>query len=199
MNSRLVITALIVLLIAGFAVYTLTRPSVQEPTNQNSTTTVATSTPATNTKTYSSAEYDISFTYPSSYVLSEQDAPGSAQRAHHTITLIRAEDLPAPEGGEGPPAITIDIFQNTLDSQSAREWITNTSNSNYKLGDGTISSTTIGSRDALSYRWSGLYEGTSVVTATDDWVYMFSVTYMEMGAPIVQDFVAIRNSAQIAQ
>lgn len=146
---------------------------------------------------YVSAEYGISFSYPDTYVLTERDAPGSALRKHHSIVLIRKEDLPLPENGEGPPAISIDIYQNNLDRQETEEWIKNTSASNFKLGTGDLASTTVSGLPALSYRWSGLYEGTTVALARPDWVYAFSVTYLEMGTPIVQDFVLIRDTIQI--
>lgn len=51
---------------------------------------------------------------------------------------------------------------------------------------------------ALSYRWSGLYEGTTIVIAWSKWVHTLSVAYMEMGASIVQNFVSIRDSFRIA-
>ncbi|HEY4516706.1 MAG TPA: hypothetical protein VJG64_02065 [Candidatus Paceibacterota bacterium] len=120
-------------------------------------------------------------------------------RKHHVITLMRKEDLPLPEGGEGPSAITIDVYQNDLDHLGAEAWARNTSSSNFKLGDGRFSSTTVSDLPALSYLWSGLYEGTTIVVAQPKWIYAFSVTYLEMGASIVQDFVTVRDSVRIAQ
>lgn len=148
---------------------------------------------------YSNAAYGISFSYPEGYVLTETDAAGSAQRAHHVITLMRSGDLPPPEAGEGPPSITIDIYQNDRDALSAEAWIRNDSRSNFKLGDGRLASTTISGIPALSYRWSGLYEGTTIALAQPRWIYALSVTYLEMGADIVQDFVAVRDSVRIVQ
>jgi hypothetical protein len=148
---------------------------------------------------YTNATYGISFSYPTSYVLTEMDAPGSEMRKHHVITLMRKEDLPLPERGEGPPAITIDIYQNNLDKQTTEGWIRNSRESNFKLGEGRLASTTISGFPALSYRWSGLYEGSTIVLAEPNWIYAFTVTYLEMGAPIVQDFVALREGVQIAQ
>ncbi len=148
---------------------------------------------------YVSAEYGISFSYPESYVLSEQDAPGNAMRRHHVITLMRKADLPLPTNGEGPPAISIEMYQNDLDKQTTEGWIRNTSASNFKLGEGRLAEITVAGLPALSYRWSGLYEGTSIVHAGPRWVYVLSVTYLEMGADIVQDFVAIRDSVRITE
>ncbi len=148
---------------------------------------------------YSNATYGLSFLYPDRYVFSEMDIPGGAMREHHVITLMRKEDLPLPTDGEGPPTITINIYQNNLDNQTTEGWIRNTNESNFKLSEGKFSSTTISTLDALSYRWSGLYEGTTIVHAQSNWVYTFTVTYLEMGAPIVQDFVAIRDSVRIVE
>ncbi len=149
-------------------------------------------------QTYTNNAYGLSFTYPATYTLDERDASGSELRTHHAITLIPTDSLPLPENGEGPPTITVDIYQNNLDSQTTEGWIRNTNASNFKLGDGTLASTTVSGLPALSYRWSGLYEGTTIALAQPVWVYVFSVTYLEMGADIIQDFVAIRESVRIS-
>lgn len=148
---------------------------------------------------YSNAAYGLAFAYPATYVLNEIDAEGSDMRAHHIITLMRKADLPLPVDGEGPPSITIEVYQNNLDKQTTEGWIRNTSASNFKLGEGRLASTTISGLPALSYRWSGLYEGTTIVRAEQNWVYVFTVTYFEMGAPIVQDFAEIRESVRIGR
>lgn len=147
---------------------------------------------------YSSDGYGISFAYPDSYTLTEMDAPGDTMRRHHVVTLIRTADLPAPENGEGPTAITIEAYQNDLDKQTTEQWVRNSSASNFKLATTGLSPLAVDGIPALSYRWSGLYEGTTVAFANPAWVYVVSVTYLEPGAPIVQDFVAIRDSMRIA-
>lgn len=148
-------------------------------------------------KKYSSSDYGVSFFYPSEYILTELDVPGSEMRKHHIITLVNKKDLPAPDGGEGPTAISVDIYQNNLDKQTTEGWIRNSSISNFKLSGGNLASTTLGGMEALSYRWSGLYEGTTVVTSNPNWVYAFTVTYLEIGAPIIQDFVKLKEGLKI--
>lgn len=179
----------LVLVLVGAGLYVVLRQETPQPGEG----------PRADSLRYESSQYGISFTYPSGYTLDERSVPGSGERLHHVITLTRTEDLPLPENGEGPPAITIDIYQNDLDKLSTEQWIRNTSASNFKLGDGTLASTTISGWPALSYRWSGLYEGTTIVQARTAWVYAFSVTYLEMGADIIQDFVAIRDSVRIRE
>jgi hypothetical protein len=140
-------------------------------------------------RVYSSPMYPVSFRYPDSYVLEERDNPGSGERLHHTITLMRAEDLPPPQGGEGPPAISIDLYQNNLDKLSTETWIRNSSTSNFKLSpDGILSSTTIAGQPELSYSWDGLYRGETVVRAREDFVVAFSVTYLSPEDDIRRDF-----------
>lgn len=165
--------------------------------NNKFTKTVETETSTSSYVNYVNNEYGISFSYPNTYVLNEIDADGSGMRKHHIITLINKSDLPPPVNGEGPTSITIDIYQNNLDKQKTEQWIKNTSASNFKLSNGNIATTTINGTPALSYRWSGLYEGTTVVTSNDNWVYAISVTYMEMGAQIIQDFVKIKNTVKL--
>ena len=91
------------------------------------------------------------------------------------------------------------MYQNNLDKQTTEDWIRNTSASNFKLGEGRLATTTISGMPALSFRWSGLYEGTTIAIADEKWVYAFTVTYLEMGADIIQDFVAIRDSVRISK
>lgn len=187
------------ILIAAGAVYfsVAGSPGTPVPAPDSTPTTTPHGGGEAQMRTYSSAEYGISFEYPDSYTLTEVDSPGSAQREHHAIVLQRTEDLPAPAGGEGPPSITIDIYQNDLDDQTTESWIRGSSASNFKLGPMTLASTTIDGKAALSYRWSGLYEGTTVAIARPDWIYAFNVMYLQMGDDIVQDFVALRESAQL--
>lgn len=142
-----------------------------------------------------SSDYDISFKYPSSYFLEEKEV-GNAERGHHVFILTEdtEENKNLREGKEGVPregplAMTIDIYQNNLDQLTTDLWIASTSDSNYKLSiDGAISTTSVGGLTAKSYRWSGLYEGKSVVIATPLFVYMFSVTSMTPEDAILQDF-----------
>lgn len=148
-------------------------------------------------KQYSSAQYNLSFFYPYRYILDEKDVPQSVLE-QHAIVLVDKKDLPQPKDAEGPPSITIDIYQNSQHHQTAEEWIRNSKFSNFDLGDKIIRRTTMNGLPALSYRWSGLYEGTTIVVAQTNLIYVFSVTYFEIGAPIVQDFVSVTESAHIS-
>jgi hypothetical protein len=111
-------------------------------------------------------------------VLAESEA-GNAERAHHSISITKATNVPAPTAGEGPVSVTIDIYQNDLDRLSLIAWITNTSESNFKLGPGVMASTTVAGVEAASYTWSGLYEGESTVFLHGTNVVSVSGTHMD--------------------
>jgi hypothetical protein len=144
---------------------------------------------------YTSEEYGLSFSYPESYELSEHEG---ASAREHAIVLIRKEDLPLPEAGEGPPAITIIVYANNANPLTTEAWIRSFAASNFNLSqEQRLSTVTIDEKSALSFRWSGLYEGTTIAIARPEWIYTFNVTYREPGEDIVQDFVTVRESVSI--
>src|SRR3989344_6700610 len=68
---------------------------------------------------YTNTKHGISFTYPNTYVLEEREV-GNGERWHDNVTLMdREAAVNIPQNGEGPPTITIDFFQNNLDTQTA--------------------------------------------------------------------------------
>lgn len=148
---------------------------------------------------YSNTEYGISFKYSNTYQLEERDAPGSGERRHHIVTLIDTDDAAnVPENGEGPTAITVEMFQNNLDRQPVETWIRGTSNSNFKLSpDGALSTTTVYGVTAYSYSWDGLYRGDSVVFEHKNNIFMLSVTYMTPDDQIRKDFDLLVRSVEL--
>ena len=181
MRAILGILVLIVLAVGGYWLLDSTGAPPVEPTPAPSADSTL--------KAYSSPEYGIEFRYPPAYQLEERDSAGSAQRRHHIVTLMRIEDLPPPQGGEGPPSITIEMFQNDLDAATTEGWIRNSSLSNFKLSlDNRLSTTTIAGQTALAYTWDGLYRGDTIAIARPAYVYAFSVTYREPEDPIRSDF-----------
>lgn len=191
MNKILAIITVIALAGAGYYLYT----SQAEPNNSDS----GNPTQNSATRVYSSDTYDISFQYPENYVIEERDAAGSEMRAHHTIVLMDRDDAAnIPQNGEGPTAITVDIFQNNLDRQTAEGWIKNSNNSNYKLAiSDTLRSGTVGGVPALGYTWDGLYRGDSLVFEHKGAIIMMSVTYMSPEDRIRTDFAQILSSVEL--
>jgi hypothetical protein len=145
---------------------------------------------------FESALFGVSFSYPDTYVLTERDPNGSAERAHHVITLTdRVAAANVPENSEGPTVITVDIFGNSADKLDSLTWIKNTSLSNYKLStDQRVATTTLAGTEAYMYTWNGLYPGESTVLAHGPDILMLSVTYMEPTDHIRDDFRSLLMS-----
>lgn len=135
------------------------------------------------TKTYANSTYGLSFEYERAYVLEER-----SDSAHHAVTLIHRDNMPIPQDGEGPTAITVDVFR-YLGSMGAEDWARLSSNSNFQLStDGEIGVAALSGAEVVTYTWDGLYRGDSVVFAHGDNIVMLSVTYMTPEDTIRTDF-----------
>lgn len=138
---------------------------------------------------YTSATHGVSFSYPDGYTLEERDESGA-----HIITLMNGADLPAPEDGEGPTAITVQIVPNSA-GQTTEEWIRTSPLSNFRLGGGTPAEVLVGTESALAFAWDGLYPGTTIAQVRGDRVYAFSVTYLSTEDLIRTHFAQVVASA----
>ncbi|TSC54673.1 MAG: hypothetical protein LiPW30_139 [Parcubacteria group bacterium LiPW_30] len=145
---------------------------------------------------YVSEKFGISFSVPDGYFIAHEiTEEGSGERERYTIVFMEdtkenrdlVSGVSTPER-DGPPTITIGIFQNNLDNYTARSFIEGTSFSNFKLSDGVISETTIAGESALSYHASGLYENKNIVIARQNFVYMFTAFYNDPKDKILTDF-----------
>jgi hypothetical protein len=183
---------LCVMAVIIFAVYLMMKPGddVAIGEDQPITTTTA--------QSYESAAYGVQFSYPQTYTVTERDE-GSGDTARHTIVLMdKVAAANIPENGEGPTAITIDIFKNALNDRPLDAWIKNTASSNYNLSpDGALSSSTVAGTSSFSYTWDGLYRGESVVLAHNSDAVMLSVTYLDPTDDIRDDFSTILQSLQL--
>jgi len=153
-------------------------------------------------KIYSSQRFGFSFEYPARYFVDEREV-GNGEREHYAIVL--AEDTPenramfngtAIGARDGPPTIAIDIYQNNLDRLTALAWTKNTSDSNFKLGDGTYSTMTFLGAGAVSYRASGLYELSNLVLAKNDRIYKLSVAWLTPRDGMMEGFKKILQTIE---
>ena len=126
---------------------------------------------------YENTLYGIAFDYPTGYILEEGER-GDGHRAHYNIVLIRKEDSAPRENSEGPTAITFDLYQNDLDKQTLVGWLRGNNTSNYKLSNGTYASTSVDGREAILYRWSGLYEGETTAFLHKERIVAVAVTFI---------------------
>ena len=178
---KMIPSALVFLIILGVGVYVFMSAPWERP--------------ATPPSTYANSIYGISFSYPDTYALQEREV-GNGERYHYVITLIDKGALAnIPQDGEGPPAISIDIYQNDIEKQKIEKWIRGNGFSNFKLSpDGAISTTTVAALEAYAYTWDGLYRGESVVFAHRENIIMVSVTYLSPDDAIRSDFSNILAS-----
>lgn len=145
---------------------------------------------------YSSEAYGIAFEYPAEYVLTESEQ-GNGERAHYAIVLVEPQDVEVPENGEGPTAITVNIYQNNLDDLSLMEWVTGSSFSNYKLGPMTHASTSVDGVEAVQYSWDGLYTGETTAFLYEGNVIAVSVTYFTPTDAKVVAYRALLGSIEL--
>lgn len=155
---------------------------------------------------YESAKYGISFNYPETYYLEEKDTSTGARYRYDIILTedteenrqLRNNPTSTPPR-EGPVAITVSLHQNYLDNQSIAEWVKGSSFSNYKLrSNDQFATTSVAGTEAVSYDWSGLYEGRSYVFEHNGYIVMASVTFLTPEDRIVKDFDNIIESLKLA-
>jgi hypothetical protein len=146
-------------------------------------------------KSYISKEVPLSFNYTGGYLLDEK-WQGSGERGWYQVTLIEDtkenRDLlsgKVTEPRDGPTAISVSVFPNTLDGYTTERFVKETNYSNWKLSpDGVLQETGVAGEPGLTYRFDGLYPGEAVVVARPEYVYMFSVAYLNESDEIRRDF-----------
>lgn len=177
-------------IIAG-AVYIVSRPVSEKPS-------IGEDQHEVQLKSYVNDKYGLQFSYPDSYVLTEQDIGNTSEHDHHAIAIVRAEDVSrVPQNGEGPTAITIDIYGNAIDKQTLEQWIRNSSASNFKLSPNHVLATsTVAGEPAYAYIWNGLYSGDTMVVSNKENILMVTVTYMDSAAVIRDDFSKLLQSVR---
>lgn len=145
-------------------------------------------------QTYSNEAYGLSFSYPVGYVLSERSGNNNA----YHITLIREEDaVPVVGGGEGPRAITVDVY--TLpEDQTVIDWMNTSPFSNFGLGqEKKYEERVVAGTTAVRYSWSGLYEGITTVLTQGNRVYTISVSFNSPADDIRFDYESVLDSLRV--
>jgi hypothetical protein len=149
-------------------------------------------TRATPVASFSDPEYGISFTYPTTYSATRQYYPD-----HYSVVVADKAALAATStASEGPTAITFDIFKNPR-KLTLRQWVKSNPASNYQLSYGEMASSTEAGKEAVAYRWDGLYRGESYVFTNGNSIMMASVTYMDPKDKIRTDFASMLGSLQM--
>lgn len=141
---------------------------------------------------YTNEALGIRFTYPDRYVVSENEV-GNAERGHFVVTLVPKSALPVPENGEGPPAITIEVFQN-IENYTLLNWLSGSSFSNFKLGNGSYTEAAIAGVPAVAYSWDGLYATDSFAFIHRGHIFLISAGHITAQDPIRADFLNLLAS-----
>lgn len=150
---------------------------------------VASTSSALETHIYNAPALGIAFRYPAGYAIDAIDR-SSPQRLQWQVIVapdtdeyraLKAGELP---GREWPNLVTIDIYDNRFERTALADWITGTSYSNWKLGDGTLEPATLGGQEAYRYRYDGLYRTEALAAAANGFVYVFSYGMISDDDPI---------------
>jgi len=156
---------------------------------------------STNTSTYQNEEYNLSFEYPSNLYLYEGLNQGTETRPQLALFLV--EDTQenrdvlegrATEAREGPIGISVDVYQNP-EELSASEWVQN--DTNWTVATSEAEPVTVAGKEGVSFTWSGLYEGRTVVVTEGDKAYVMSTTWMTPEDHTLSDFELVLNSLSI--
>lgn len=144
---------------------------------------------------YESAPFGLAFQYPKTYDV-ETHEEGNEERSWTTLVLMPVGYVP-PQGGEGPPTISISKFDNP-EGLSAQEWVHRDARSNWKLtvDDRASTSTKVAGLPAVWYHYSALYENDSVAVAHEGSIYLFSVGWLAPEDETRAQFNALLNSVR---
>ncbi len=151
--------------------------------------------PVSNMTAFESAHIGIHFEYSNTYVATTAHG-GNGEREWHVVTLL-PEGYQAPEGGEGPTAITVQDIPNP-EGTSLEAWVKGNSVSNWKLAaeGATLSTTSVGGKPGLAYQHSGLYEFDATVVAHNGKIYLFEAGWQSADDQIRKDFAKMLDMVQ---
>lgn len=184
----------VVVLVGGYFLYSNSVNTDTEGNNQYSV--------------FSDPETEIQFEYktePDGYVvddltafIGEQQEGTEVLKVYRVINAREKIELETSEGGrEGPPVITVMVFNN-LKNQSASLWVdefTMFSNVHLLIGD-VERDAVVGGANAVRYRTDGLYQNENVVVASGGYIYVFSGAFLEENSTIHNDFRTLVDSVE---
>jgi hypothetical protein len=151
-------------------------------------------------QSYESPTYGLSFAYPLGYYLKEREAPEERPQ----LSLVMVEDTQenrdviegrATEAREEPTAITVDVYPNP-DRLPAEDWVR--ADTNWTVRTSEAAPIGRGSVTGVTYSWSGLYEGKSVVISEGMRTYVFSVTWLTPEDAILASFDQVLASVEVS-
>lgn len=146
-------------------------------------------------ETHVAARAMITFDYrttPQGYILIEPEVPSEESSLFQTFVLALKKEyeefVASSIAREGPPTITLSVFENP-DNRSPASWAeTNPNYSNVSLMRGDFESATVGGEEAIHYLVDGLYLTKTYVVSHGEFIYLIAGSYLEEGSLIHEDF-----------
>lgn len=199
MNKALLLGAVLLLIVGGYFLFSQNVAQTPDESVDNTDTEVA-------YDTFTDTERGVRFTYktsPDGYVLDDLTALIAEQPEDIEILKIyrlmnareKAELEASKEGREGPPTISLIIFDNP-NNQSASMWVDAFplfSNINFVIG-AVDRDAVVGGANAVRYRIDGLYQSENVIIAQGGYIYHFAGAFLEEDSDIYRDFEALIDS-----
>lgn len=149
-------------------------------------------------KAYGNTSYKLKFSYPETYYLKEKIDAGAMEGPEFAVTLVldtpdnRAlVDGTSAIAGEGPTSINVSVYKNP-EKLPAKDWVTR--DPNWAVTNSVVTRTSVAGIEGISFTWSGLYEGKTVIVTTGTMVYTFSVTWITPDDTIKKDFEKILST-----
>lgn len=187
-NTAIAVVVALVIVIGGFFLF----GGQQVPMPADTQNSKASMVP------YENADYALNFQYPSNLYLHERSDAGTPERPQLALFLVadtqENRDLlngVTTEPREGPTGITVDVYQNP-ENLSAADWAQK--DTNWTVANSSAEPVTVNGREGITYNWSGLYEGKTVVVTNNGKAYVFSVTWMSPEDQILKDYDMVLNS-----
>lgn len=137
---------------------------------------------------YRSDEHHIAFDYPDTYTLESHDFDITGVEGVYLVLMPKGVTLP--EGGEGPPTVTVSIFKNPT-HMPLGDWIQKQSGMIPASGGWDYTETKIGGEEAIAYTSTGLYESDNVAVAYGERVYVFSASWLTREDQTLKDLALI--------
>ena len=147
-------------------------------------------------RTYTNTDLGVSFTYdvgPHGFTLTEATATVATINKGGVVLMetTEAQMLANREDSEGPPTITVQVYENK-DAESAAAWIeTHPLQSNNELKIGEPKDVVVGGVPAIEYLVDGLYRIDTIIVAHDSSIYVVTGSYLEENSLVRSQFLSL--------
>ena len=151
--------------------------------------------------TFTSDAYKFGMEFPRKYFLSAKEMDASTSPNLVALLLLDTQEnhdildgkITVPR--DGATGITLNVHRNPK-KLTPTDWAKN--DQNWRVSDKKISTTTVSGIEGVVFRWSGLYEGATVIVTNADFAYAFAVSWTSPDDDILKDFDQILLSFRFA-